>query len=43
VLYWLVSNLTNIFQQWFITRRLEREEQRKKGAIAEDKKDEGKK
>lgn len=39
VLYWLVSNLTNIFQQWFITRRLEREELRKKGAIAEDKKD----
>jgi YidC/Oxa1 family membrane protein insertase len=32
VLYWLVSNLTNIFQQWFITRRLEREEQRKKEA-----------
>lgn len=39
VLYWLVSNLTNILQQWFITRRLEREEQRKKEARAEDKKD----
>jgi YidC/Oxa1 family membrane protein insertase len=29
VLYWLVSNLINIAQQTFISRRLEREEQRK--------------
>lgn len=43
VLYWLVSNLTNILQQWFITRRLEREELRKKEARKDDKKDDGKK
>lgn len=30
VLYWLVSNLTNILQQWVIARRLEAAEQRKK-------------
>ncbi len=29
VLYWLCSNLINIAQQTFITRRLEREDQRK--------------
>jgi YidC/Oxa1 family membrane protein insertase len=26
VLYWFVSNLIGILQQWFITRKLEREE-----------------
>lgn len=30
VLYWLVSNLTNILQQWVIARRLEAAEQKKK-------------
>ncbi|MGB1581033.1 MAG: membrane protein insertase YidC [Nevskiales bacterium] len=30
VLYWLVSNLIGIAQQWFITRRLEAEEEAKK-------------
>ncbi len=32
VLYWLVSNLTNILQQWVIARRMESAEQRKKDA-----------
>jgi YidC/Oxa1 family membrane protein insertase len=26
VLYWLVSNLIGIAQQWYITRKIEREE-----------------
>ena len=30
VLYWLVSNLTNILQQWVIARRLEAADQKKK-------------
>jgi YidC/Oxa1 family membrane protein insertase len=29
VLYWLVSNIIGITQQWYITRKLEREEARK--------------
>lgn len=32
VLYWLVSNLIGIAQQWFITRRLESEEESKKAS-----------
>jgi YidC/Oxa1 family membrane protein insertase len=32
VLYWFVSNLTGIAQQWIITRKLEREEAAKKAA-----------
>jgi YidC/Oxa1 family membrane protein insertase len=32
VLYWLVSNMTNILQQWVIARRMESAEQRKKEA-----------
>lgn len=45
VLYWLVNNLITIAQTQFITRRLEREEQRKKERqdLKELKKDEAKK